>query len=249
MKYRFLDEKKQHIHTLDGEPLTGTSTAVKNVMPPFLAKWGATCAVDFLKERIEKTFWRFLGVGYIRLSDLDKAINAWLSVRKKKAEAGTDMHSDLELYVKHCIENAKGIPTTVTDGKSDEVVAFSKWARANVKRFLYSEVYVFSKDLWLGGIIDVVLELKDGRYVIGDFKSNPNVYFNMYMQAALYDLQQAENGFYTADGEKIGEPLDISAYNIYTFGGGFNAHEYVNMKDIREAAKGLVKINKLLPNY
>lgn len=244
MRYRFIDTDDKHLHTLDGEPLVGTTTAIKNVMPPFLAKWGALCCVNNIRTRA--SYSEVNGVVRYEVTDklLEESINAWTKERKKKADTGKKLHSDLEEYVKFCIKNHEGVPQD-TDTKS--VLDFAKWSKKNVKRFIHAEASVFSKRLWLGGQLDVVFERNDGVFCIGDFKSNKDVFMNMFFQCCLYDIQQSEHGFFTEDGFSLGEPLEIGAYHIFTFGDGFKSHDYVASDTIREAAEGIIKINNLLP--
>lgn len=244
MSYQFDDKK--HIHSLDGEPLIGTTTAIKNVMPPFLAKWGATCAIDAVKANATKTVIEGIPVFAIEEIELDKAVMAWSKVRDTAAEGGKDLHAQLETYVKNCIKNSNGGPNSVTGSK--ELTDFAAWAQENVAKFIHSETNVYSKELWLGGQVDVVFERTDGTYCIGDFKSAKTAYMSHFFQDCLYDLQQAENGYFTEKGEKIGEPLDIQEYYVFTFGGGFHPHQYVANEKIRDGARAIVTINNLLPN-
>lgn len=181
MNYKF-DEGK-HIHLLNEQPLFGTSTVVKEVMPPFLAKWGAQCAVDFLKVNPEK--W-------------DDAVNAWTKVRKDAATKGTDMHSELEKYVKACI--AEGGKPLGGVWPHNSVELFSAWSVEHIDTFIASEVHSFSEKLWVGGIIDCIAKMKDGTLAIVDFKSSKEAYFNHFAQVAGYALQAIESGYGSADG-------------------------------------------------
>ena len=49
--YRFIDEGNQHLHTLNGKSLIGTTTATKEVLKPPLAWYGAGKAVDCIKTK------------------------------------------------------------------------------------------------------------------------------------------------------------------------------------------------------
>lgn len=187
VKYRFDDP--QHIHLLDGQPLFGTSTVIKEIMPPFLAKWGATCAVDHIKLGINKD-------GMLdKFERLEEAVLAWSKVRQTAADKGTDAHEELEKYVKACIEN--GAPMQIP-GK-DAVAKFSEWAVKNVEIFIASEVHTYHKELWVGGIVDGVVKLKTGQLAVLDFKAS-GTYFNQFVQCAGYSLQLEESGYGNADG-------------------------------------------------
>ena len=85
-----------------------------------------------------------------------KARFAHFNDKNTKADKGTDMHQDLENYIKDCIENHEGKPY-IKDGdfiKIKQVDDFSKWAVINVKKFLFSEAYCFDEELFVGGISD-----------------------------------------------------------------------------------------------
>jgi len=247
MNFRF--DPKAHVYTLDGEPLNGTTTVIKNVMPPMLARWGAQCAVDYAKDKISlELLTKNAAESSVEIiSILDKAVNVWSKVRKEKAEDGTEMHSKLEEYVRHCIDNNSGKPVKIERETIPQVTEFAEWAQQNVKRFFYTEVNVFSKELWLGGQLDLVFELNDGTMAIGDFKSAPKAYFSMFLQCAMYNAQQKENGYYTADGKKVGESLDIQKYYIFAFRDGMTVHDYQHNQNMEDGVKAIVTLNNLLP--
>jgi len=116
--YRFINEKGEHLHTLDGKPLIGTSTVV-GVMAKPLTWWAAGLAVKELgwirkadprkatrseceendKERMRAAIdrldaYKMMYAGdYIKL--LDKAYRAHADSLTKSADKGTDMHADL----------------------------------------------------------------------------------------------------------------------------------------------------------
>ena len=192
MKYSF--DAKGHVHTLDGQPLMGTSTVVKEVMPPFLAKWGAQCAVDHLKTVTD---------------DYTGAVMAWSKSRDKSADAGTAMHAALEEYVKLCITAGGGEPIGYSDGV-ERVGRFVEWAHKYVDRFIFAEKNTYSSTLWVGGQVDCLALLKSGLLVVIDFKSSREAYFSSFVQCAGYALQLDESGFGDFDGsnwQKVPQPI------------------------------------------
>lgn len=202
MKYHF--DAGQHVHTLDGQPLMGTSTVVKEVMPPFLAKWGAQCAVDHLK---------------LNPTDYTGAVTAWAKVRGEKADDGTALHAVLEEYVKLCISAGGGEPIGYSDG-NEKVGKFAEWARKYVERFIFAEKNTYSSTLWVGGQVDCLALLKSGLLVVIDFKSSREAYFNSFVQCAGYAVQLDESGFGDFDGsnwQKVPQP--IGGLVIIPFGG------------------------------
>jgi len=226
MSYRFIDAKGEHLHTLDEHPLIGTSSVVSVIAKP-LVWWASGLAVKelgWLNPKETEYALRIQSAAEMQneilsmppeeyLALLDKAYAAHSKSLKKSADKGTDMHAVLESYVKACILQSNGEPQ---EAKSDEkfIVDFSKWAVENVKRFLVSEGHCYSSELWVGGIIDAVCELKDGRIGILDFKSSKESYKSQFAQIGGYSIQITENGVFNAEGEqiyKLEEPISFHA--------------------------------------
>lgn len=198
--YQF--KEAEHIHTFEGQPLYGTTTLIKEVLPPFLAKWGGQCTMDYIFEH-QLTFATLLTTGIREEIDAfaAKAVNAWLNVRNAAGEKGTDMHAELEKYVSGCLENQDGVPI---GGRwaHEAVQKFSEWSVKNVEKFIFSEKNTYSKSLWCGGVVDCLARMKDGKLAVIDFKSSKAVYFNHVVQTAGYALQLEESGYGNADGSE-----------------------------------------------
>ena len=239
--YRFKNEKGEHCHELDGKPLIGTSTVVGVLQKP-LTWWAAGLAVQQLgwvkkldtrkatrseceeneKERMRKaidqldTYKKMFAPDYIKL--LDKAYRAHADSLTKSADKGTDMHAELENYVKLMISDQDGIPHKMNVETSTAVYQFSHWAAENVKRFIASEVHCYSERLWTGGITDCIFEDKQGRTAIMDFKSSKEAYLSQFFQIAGYDIAIAENGVFDAIGNPIQKVDEIQYYAVFPFG-------------------------------
>ena|SRR3990167_7008473 len=269
--YAFNEEL--HLHSFQGKPLCGTST-VLNVLAKPLTWWASGLAVAKLgwtnsKIKIDGNYTnidletrlkalqpqyeaikamsseQFLGL-------LDEAYKAHSTNLKSTAQAGTDLHAELERYVKnwmlcHDPKNKGGdmLDETIYD---DRIIPFITWADENIEKFLWSELYCFSETLWLGGISDVGVLLKNGKVGILDFKSSKESYDNQFIQNAGYDLQITENGGYTKEGNKIFQ-LDtpISFYGIVPFGAKeFTVDFRYNVEELREGFKSALVLYKLL---
>lgn len=259
MTYRFIDEGKKHLHTLDGKPLLGTSTVVGVLAKP-LTWWASGMAVSLfgwlnpklhppesVKSRAREVFEQIKELdldGYISL--LKKAYGAHAEKMDISAEAGTDMHSLLEDYVNLCLDTNSGRPVVLNGQEDDKVTLFANWASENVEEFLYSEAHVYSEKMWTGGITDLVFVMKDGKTLIGDFKSSKEAYLSQFIQIAGYDLQQEENGILTNDGEKLSDPLKIDGYVVFPFGGKefVPAFRY-NTDELKEGFKSACVLYKL----
>lgn len=260
--YRFFNKNDAHLHQLqvEGEwkDLTGTTTIVDVLGKP-LTWWASGKAVEtmgWLKPERDKKNWKKIlnqderlkkaeeylaaiseygGIAYLAL--LDKAYKAHNENKKETAEAGTDMHAELEKYVRLVMA---GKPPKTT--KHQYVKDFALWARKNVKRFVGSEVCCYSEKLWVGGITDLVMELVNGDWAIGDFKSSKEAYFSQFVQEAGYDIQLSENGAFDKEGNKLFDlEKPIKKYIIFPFGAAeFAPTETVLTNSLKDTFGSLV---------
>lgn len=263
MSYKYYDnEKKKHYHELEGHPLIGTSTAMK-VLPKVLTYWASGLACEKFgwtnpkntpkekrldlaeQKRVEISTMsaeQFLALG-------DEAYKAHATSLKKSAEDGTDLHAELERFVKFCIGN--GIPTPNTEDAKmfdNKIQVFIEWTAKNVKRFIWSEAHCYSKEFWTGGISDCGAELLTGDYIVIDFKSSKEAYFNHFVQGGLYTVQIEENGLFDSEGNQtLKLDKEIKGVCIVPFG----AKEVVpffnwEIEELKETAKLVVRLYKVL---
>ena len=166
-------------------------------------------------------------VKYLEL--LDDAYKAHSVKLDDSAKAGTDLHKELEGFVKFMMVGKIGD----TAGFDERIRPFRDWAFHAIKRYLWSEAHCFHEGHWIGGISDVGVELNQimietpdgqievpsGTLAIIDFKSAKEVYSSHFIQAGGYALQVEKNGLFDADGNQIGK-LDkpIEALIIVPFG-------------------------------
>lgn len=217
MVYAF--DKENHVHTLDGKALTGTSS-IGDVLAKPLTWWASGLAVSKLgwihpeikeagrvvakvplEERIKSAtniqdqIKRMTPVEYINL--LDEAYKAHSVKLKDTAQAGTDLHAELERYVKHVMKTGDDTGPLDMDKR---IIPFVEWTQANVKKFLWSEAHCFEEILFVGGISDCGAELKDGTFAVIDFKSSKDAYPVQFIQCAGYAIQIEKNGLWSAKG-------------------------------------------------
>lgn len=230
-RYKYIDTDKAHLHTLDGKPLIGTSTATHIIAKP-LTWWASGMAVEkfgwlspnkFSPEDVQKA----LDEGYARVMALGKdeyasllntAYRAHNEKKEKAADDGTARHAALEKYVKTMIADHNGTPLLLDNYDDPAVETLATWAQVNIRRFLWSEINGYSEVLWTGGIADVGWEDLQSRIIAGDFKSG-GPYFDQFVQVAGYDLMLSENGGLTADGDKVFDlPGAIKGYCVLPFG-------------------------------
>lgn len=215
MKYQF--NSKEHLHTLEGKPLTGTSTVMSVIAKP-LTWWaaGLTCehlgwmngkkkiAGKYITTSNEKRFEKAGPVlerikamdvpAYVAL--LDNAYKAHSVSLKDSAEGGVDLHAECERFVKNTMENRMAV-------YDEKIRPFIEWTNKNVEHFLWSEMHCYSEKHWVGGISDAGAKLKDGNVAIIDFKSSNDAYASHFWQIAGYDIEITENGGYDANGNRM----------------------------------------------
>lgn len=224
-KYHF--DESVHVHYLDDQPLFGTSTVVGILSKP-LTWWSSGKAVEVLgwsNKNIEPDINKRLAtakpifdkVKTLQLPEylglLDKAYANHSVFLKDSATAGTDLHADLEAYVKLTMQGQKDIKYP------ERIQPFVDWCAKFVKRFLWSELHCYSESLWLGGICDCGVEMQNGDIGVIDFKSAKDAYWEHFVQAAGYAIQLEENGGYDAQGTKmftLSKPIEFIA--ILPFG-------------------------------
>lgn len=260
-KYMF--DEVNHIHTFNNKPLLGTSTVVGVIAKP-LTWWASGLAMAKLgwinskkmvdgKYKTIKLEDRLASAGVMLeklknmsvesyLALLDEGYKAHSVKLSDSASDGTDLHAELESYVKYHmgIWEAKNF--------SDRIMPFINWVEQNVDEFLWSEMHCYSDKLWVGGISDVGVKLKNGQIGIIDFKSSKESYESQFIQCSGYDIQITENGGYTWDGKKIfslEKPIEF--YAIIPFGAEkFTVDFRYNVDELKEAFKGALTIYKIL---
>lgn len=259
MEYTFNEVK--HIHQLGDKPLMGTTTLIHEVLPPNLTWWAAGMALKGMgweNKKLVKTEDRIATVTAWLETNRDKFTDPVLweehlqlcykahDENKKEAGAGgTEIHEAIEVAINEAITNNKGL-LYESAYDNEAVERFAQWGRG--KRFIYSEVNVYSEALWLGGVIDIVYE-EEGLYYIGDIKTSKAIYPSQFIQEGLYDLQQSENGFFTAEGKKVGEPITISGYtiiNIPRINADLNVKTYRDTEAMKNLGTNLVETYKTL---
>lgn len=255
--YKYYDnEDKKHYHELNGKPLIGTSTVTK-VFPKVLTYWASGLACEkfgwsnpknvFGQERINRADSKLKEIQKMSVEEFlklgDEAYKAHAQRLTDSAEAGTDLHAELERFVKNHMENR--MPTPMYNEK---IQPFIDWTVKNVKRFIWSEAHCFSEKLWTGGISDVGAELITGEYVIIDFKSAKEVYYSQFVQCALYAVQIEENGLFDKDGNLI-KKLDkeIDGVCIVPFGAKVVEPKFNwDMEELRTTVNLAVNLYKIL---
>lgn len=221
-KYAYHDEDGEHLHTLDGKPLIGTSTACRVIAKP-LTWWAAGQALTELgwvnakkttkQEQLDAAAEGLAKINALQSTEewakmLQRCYQAHNRTKNKAATKGTDMHAELERYVKTCIEQNEGRPLiswTHTVFAAEQVRLFAAWAVEHVEYFLWTEAHCYCENLWVGGISDCGALMKTNNIAVLDFKSSRDAYFDQFVQCAGYSIQIERNGLFDANGTRLNE--------------------------------------------
>ena len=265
------------------QPLIGTSTVAKESVNKGdgLMMWYADlAALDALGRAMPVETYKNLLVDYdiaeliqdwkeksaakkkldVKYPDFAESRKAAIRKRDGSAKTGTERHTTLEDYVKGCISENGGKPRQMAD--SGEIQAFVDWCVEHVDHFVFTEGHCFSEKLWLGGIADIGMILKNdgevlckvngvttlrvGQRLIGDHKSSKNAFFDQFIQGTLYDMQLAENGILDRNGNKIGDWALADGIVIFPFRSDpFTPEFRWNIGEYRSVAEGVVRTYKL----
>jgi hypothetical protein len=192
-EYRFNEARHLHQLLVEGEwkNLTGCTTILGVLAKPALIQWSANMAAEYVKEH-----W-YEREAYTQ-KNIDEIIaEAKVAHRKKKEKAGdwgTAMHEWVERYIKCQIANdgsTAGEPTEPMQAANS--AHFIKWEQDNKVKFIDSERAIYSKSLFLGGIVDILCEI-EGEMWICDVKTSSSIYPESMFQCAGYDIMLSAMG-------------------------------------------------------
>ena len=226
MTYKFNDTK--HIHTLDDKPLHGVTTVLSVISKPALIQWAANMAVDYVQNNFESTI-------YNQPEKWDAFLKeARYAHRKKKDKAGdwgTLVHKAVEEWIKNKVE------PKLEESQQKAFDNFKLWAKENKIEFLESEKHVYSKELWIGGITDLIIKM-DGKKYVADIKTSSGIYNEMFFQMAAYDLCLKEMGGYE----------DIEGYLVINLkkDGTIDLKMAVDMELNRQAFLAALTLHKII---
>lgn len=161
----------RHIHTYDGKNLHGVTSVLKMWGDPgSLIGWAANQAVDAI-ERGESP---------------EEARKAHLKVRDAAGDKGKEVHALLEESLNKWI--AEGSMQLTVDPVVNSVL---EWMRSEGYTPIKAEINLYSTEMWVGGICDLIAE-KEGKKIIFDFKTSGTVQTKYFYQLAAYNLMYRE---------------------------------------------------------
>ncbi len=220
-------DEKTHSYLIDGKPATGVTTVIGVLAKPALIGWAAKMAVEYVKEHAE-FYDNYSDMGeageryLVKDTDLEEARTAHTKKKEAAGTHGTEAHALVEKYIKSCMSNDGKPYPIVEDGVRQSIGKFVDWAIENVDHFLYSERRMFNKDMFVAGTADFGCVMKDGKKLIGDFKTSSGVYgIDYFLQCAGYKILAEAEGDTPYDGcviVRLGKkgPADFDVHYRYT---------------------------------
>lgn len=192
---RFTFNEEEHVYTLDGKPLYGTTTVLGVIAKPMLIGWAASMTADYIRENVAYAIPGEDG-GYwaIKPKTVEEAKSAHRKKKEKAGELGTDVHKEIEEWIKTCIKLHDGLPV-VTGTSSPQATEFIQWAVVKNVKFLASEKRLYSEEWWVGGTADFICEM-EGKILIGDVKTGKDIYQEFWYQTGAYAKMTEEMGLY-----------------------------------------------------
>ena len=189
--------KEKHEYLIDGERATGITTIIGVLAKPALIGWAAKMACEYIREHVAYAIPGTDG-GYwaIKPSDVDEAQKAHTKKKEAAGTHGTDTHSLIEEWIKGALEGK-----VLVDDKFLPIAKFIQWVEQDVDHFLFSERQMFNKDMFIAGTADFGAVMKDGKKLIGDFKTSSGVYgIDYFLQCAGYKILAEGEGDTPYDG-------------------------------------------------
>jgi hypothetical protein len=240
-EYRF--NEAQHLHELkvgeDWKALTGCTTILGVLAKPALIQWSANMAVDFIDSEYKRVTnvdtWNYRKSLEENWANILK--EAKVAHRKKKETAGTwgtEVHAEIERFILNTMANK--MPTPMYE---DRINHFITWATENKVKFLEAEKSVYSKSLFLGGIVDIICEI-DGEMWLADIKTGSGIYPEHFAQMAGYELMLNEMGYGPIKGHIV---LNLSK------DGKFKEKRSVSTEDAKSFFLACVEVYRLQEKF
>ena len=147
---------------------------------PALLYWSANCAVDYIKENLEKIKDPFdVHAGE---DVLMTARRAFKTISKEATDSGKKAHTAVELYIKgeeydYVLDNDEKAQTAF--------LAFLEWEEKNHVEWMLVEVPVFSVKVGYAGRFDAIAKVNGHVYLV-DFKTSKAIYDEYRDQLIAY---------------------------------------------------------------
>lgn len=171
-------------YAYEGVEYPSVTTITGILDKPALLGWASNCAVDFIKERLDD----IKDPTDVHKGEdiLEQARKAYAVKRDTAADAGTQCHHAIQMY----IEGHDPYPSLQCDEALNGYKAFLAWEELNHVEWLESEVSVYSVNHGYAGRFDAIANVNGHRFLI-DFKTSKGVWDEHRYQVCAY--RQAYN--------------------------------------------------------
>jgi hypothetical protein len=264
-RYKYIDEGRQHLHTLDEKPLFGASTVKgfvgdKGRLFQYYADRAAVSALGLPVQDITEEYEAIQKLTGFNKSNAMKDLckrypdfaYARLAANRHRDTAagkGTERHARLEDYVRECLAKNEGKPFMPDDMApyAPEIRDWILWCVEKVEVFYFTEANAYHEGMWTGGIADLGLKLKDGRRAVCDHKSSIEAYNDQFLQCAIYDVLLSHSGGLDAEGNKLFDWEPADGYIVFPFRSKpFTPEFRWNAAEYRTAAEYTAFLYKLM---
>lgn len=177
MSIKRVDRGRSHWYTIDGVKADGVTTLIGDGVPkPALVRWAAKSVAEYVANNRDHVRDCFDWMDSEQLVALLKGV-PW-SERDKAAVRGTDVHALAEKLL-HGEE--VDVPDHLTGYVESCVRFLDDWQVRPVR----SETVVASRRWRYCGTFDFVADVRDGRRIMGDYKTG-GIYGEVVLQQAAY---------------------------------------------------------------
>lgn len=186
-------EEGTHKYYLNDELLPGVTTILGTLAKPALIQWAANEACKYIEAHLITRAFPHLDEGVYNPEEfatvLAEAKTAHAKKRDKAADQGTDVHTEIEKWIKDAIE---GRVSLLNENK--QVQKFITWAVENNVQFHESEKKMYSVEHRFAGTCDFTATIGGKKYV-GDLKTTSGIYdLSPFLQCAAYRIMLTEMG-------------------------------------------------------
>ena len=197
-----------HIYTVDDKKIPSTSSLIKQFYEDFDAE-----KVSFFVAKKNGT-------------TQQQVLDEWQSINEEAIDRGTRVHYFAEDY-------CKGLDVKPTCVQTQAVVDFWHSLPAYYE-LVFVELQMYNEDYWYAGTTDfVLLDLRDGSLVLGDYKTNKDLfksYENMYAPFDMLDNNpfnhyQIQLSYYQILIEQLGYRVSDRMLVWLNPQGGFEIHK------------------------
>lgn len=189
----------EHVYTLSGKRMYGTTTILRVIAKPALINWAVKVDTDYITD------WSYtqeaLDSNPVKLREVIAVAKKQHTKKKDDAgDWGSIVHKAIESWIKtQEIPKevvVKDVVVKVLPEHLEAIDNFVKWAKENKAIFIQSELPIYSEEWFTGGTVDFVCKIGD-ELVIGDVKTSSGIWDEYWLQVSAYAKMMMEMGIHS----------------------------------------------------